>query len=254
MKTLAIIRYTMKQHLRHRVYLTVGLFGLVLLCGSLVVSSLAVEERVRMLLDLGLAGIELLALLTIVFVTVNLVLDEVDSRGITLILTRPVKRSEYLLGRFLGTLASIAVGMAAMALLHLLVLVAVGGSPGWMYGVAWVCSLGKVAVVGSLALFLSLFSTSAASSMTFTIFFWILGHYSSELRYLGEKSGNLPVKALIWLMSEVTPNFSYYNYRDFWAAPAQPPAAWFAWMGVYTAAYIGVCLFLSNFLFAQKEF
>ena len=255
MKTIfAIIGYTLKQHLRHRIYLTVALFGLVILGGSTVISSLAVEEQGRMLLDLGLAAIEGLALLAIVFVTVNLVLEEMESRSITLILTHPVKRSEYIVGRFLGTLFAIAIGMAAMAIVHLTILVLTGGSLRWGYAAAWVCSLGKVAVIGSLALLLSLFSTSAASSMTFTIFFWILGHFTEELKFMGEKSGNAVAKALIWLISEITPNFAYYNYRDFWLAASQPPPSWFGWMGLYTLAYIGVCLFLSNFLFSQKEF
>ena len=148
----AIIGYTFKQHLRHRVYLTVGLFGLVLLAGSLVAASLAAEERIRLLLDLGLAGIELLALVAIVFVTVSLVLDEIDARSITLILTRPVKRLDYILGRYLGTFFSIAFGMILMALLHVGILLAVGWPPQWTYVMAWTCSLGKVAVVGSLQL------------------------------------------------------------------------------------------------------
>ena len=216
----AIVGYTFKQHLRHRVYLTVGLFGLVLLGGSLVAATLAAEERVRLLLDLGLAGIKLLALVAIVFVTVSLILDEIDARSITLILTRPVKRLDYVLGRFLGTFLSISFGMVLMAVLHLGILIAAGWSPNRMYAIALICSVGKVAVVGSLALFLSLFTTSAASAMTFTIFFWIMGHFSDELMFLGEKAGNAPVKALVWIVSSLTPNFSYYNYRDFWAAPS----------------------------------
>ncbi len=255
MKTIrAIAGYTFKQHLRHRVYWTVGLFGLVLLGGSAVVSALAVEEQTRMMIDLGLAGIELLALLAVVFVTVSLVLEEVESRAITLILTRPVRRSEYLLGRYAGTLLSISLGMVAMAVLHVGVMALVGWWPQSFYAMALLCSLGKVMVVGSLALLLSLFSTSSASSMTFTIFFWILGHFSEELRFMGEKSDSGFVKAFIWFTAEITPDFSYYNYRDFWMAASLPPPSWFGWMVVYTFSYIGVCLFLSNFLFSQKEF
>jgi len=250
----AIARYTFKQHVRHRIYLTVALFGLILLAGSLVISSLAVEEQARMLLDLGLAGIEFVALLAIVFVTVNLVLEEIDSRAITLILVHPVKRSEYLLGRFFGTLFAIVLGMIGMAALHLVLLFPTQWTPGWFYALAWVCSLGKVAIIGALALLLSLFSTSTASAMTFTIFFWILGHFTGELQFLSEKSNHSTVKVLVWAMQKITPNFSYYNYRDFWAAVSTPPASWYFWLVAYTFAYVGVCLFLSNFLFSQKEF
>ena len=250
---IAISGYTVKQHLRHKVYLSVLIFGLVLVTGALVISSLS-TGRVRMLMNLGLAGIEFLALLTVIFTTVNLVLEEVESRTVYLMLTHPLERWEYLLGRYIGTVISIMFAMLLMMVLHVGLLVLAGWKPGLFYLAAWLGSAGKVLVVSAVALVFSLFSTSAVSSMSFTVLLWILGHFSEELRFLGQKSVNVLVKALVWAVYHVTPNFSYYNYRDFGDAISTPPASWFGWMGIYTLAYLAVCMVLANFLFSQKEF
>lgn len=253
---LAIAGYTLRQHMRQRVYLSMLLFGVLLLGASVLVSTLAVAERLRILVDIGLAGIEFLALLAVVFTMVNLVLDEVESRSIYLVLTRPLERWHYVVGRYTGTLAAVAGGMALMALAHVVMLKLYGWAifdNGRAYALAWLCAFGKIALVGAVALLFSLFSTSAASSMAFTVFFWIMGHLSEEIRFLGEKSASLLVQPVVWVIYNLTPNFTYFNYRDFWDAAQTPPAAWFGWMAVYAVSYTAACVYLACFLFEEKE-
>ncbi|OGS18288.1 MAG: hypothetical protein A3J83_07055 [Elusimicrobia bacterium RIFOXYA2_FULL_40_6] len=250
---IAILGYTIKQHLRHKVYLIVILFGMILIMGGLVLSSLS-TGRIRMLMNIGLSSIEFLALITIIFTTVNLILEELESRTIYLMLAHPLKRWEYIAGRYIGTVISIALGMLIMMALHLTLLFLAGWPWQNIYIIAWLCSLGKVVVMSAITLLISLFTTSAVTAMSFSVLIWLLGHFSEELKFLGEKSANLFVKAVVGVIYNITSNFSYYNYRDFWAAAQTPPVAWFGWMIIYTFAYTGICLILSNFLFSQKEF
>ncbi len=251
---LAVANYTLKQHVRNRVFLSVVLFGLVLVFGGVVISALAVEEQLRMMIDLGLSGIEFLALVTVLFVTVNLVLEEMESRSIYLILSHPIERWQYIVGRFLGTVTALTVGILVMALLHLGSLYLYGWRLEAFYPIAIVCSIFKIAVVSALALLISLITTSTASSMTLTGFLWVLGHFSSEIRFMAEKSANPLVKALSQFLEYVTPNFNYFNYRDFWNAAAIPPPAWFGWMATYSFSYLGIALFLTSWIFSNKEF
>lgn len=253
-KLRAIISYTVREHVRNRIYLAAFLFGFVLVGGSLVVSSLAVDERLRVLMNLGLAGIEFVALLSIVFVTVNLILEEAESKSIYLILSHPIERWQYILGRYLGTFFSVVTGMFGMAVLHLVVLKLYGW--GWQnsYALAWFCSVGKVAVISSLALFISLITTSTASSMTLTSFLWVMGHFATELKYLGDKSDSPVVKMAVSFFYFVTPDFSVYNYRDFFRAPLAADPTLFLWLAFYTLSYVGTMLFLSSWVFAQREY
>jgi len=250
-----LVRDTFKEHVRHRLYLSLFLFCFILLGGGLVASSLAVDERARLMLDFGLSAIEFLGLTTIVFISVNFILTEIENRTIYLVLSRPIPRGQYILGRFAGTILAVTAAMAVMALLHGLLLVPLHSAATVpVYLAAWACSVAKLVVVGSLALALSLFSTSAPTAMTFTLFLWAMGHFSEELRFLGEKSANAFVKLLVWIFYHAAPNFAYFNYRDFLYANHPPTTAWFLFLLCYTVGYAGVCLWISAFLFARKEF
>lgn len=249
----AIFDYTFREHVRHKVWLSAALFGMALLIGGLVASALAQDERARMMLDLGLAANELIALVSVVFLTVHLILQEIESRAVFLILTHPVKRWHYLLGRFLGTLAAVGVGMAAMGLVHYALLRLLGWGSDGSYLLAWICSFEKTAVMGALALLLSLALTSEAAAMSFASFFWILGHFSAEMRFVAERSGNSLLKAGILFASHVAPDFAHLNYRDAWhAGPAG--AAWAVSAALYTLGYCAACLALAAQVFDQKEF
>jgi ABC-type transport system involved in multi-copper enzyme maturation permease subunit len=249
----AVFDYTFREHVRHKVWLSAALFGLILLGGGLVASALAQEERARMMLDLGLAANEAIALVSVVFLTVHLILQEIESRVVFLILTHPVKRWHYLLGRFLGTLAAVGAAMAAMGLVHWGLLALLGWGGGGSYLLAWLCSFGKTAIMGALALLLSLALTSEAAAMAFSLFFWILGHFSAEMRYVADKSGSALLRTGILAFSYAAPDFAHLNYRDAWQA-GLPSASWMLAAALYVLGYATACLALAAQAFEQKEF
>jgi ABC-type transport system involved in multi-copper enzyme maturation permease subunit len=249
----AVFSYTLKEHIRHKAWLSSALFGLILLGGGMIVSALGQDERARLILDLGLAAIEAIAMVSVVFLTVHLILQEIESRAIFLILTHPVRRADYLVGRCLGTLAAVALGMAAMSVLHTAMLSLYGWWEPGRYLAALTCTLGKVAVMGALSLLLSLALTSEAAAMSFAGFFWMLGHFSSEMRFLADRSGSAFLKTAIIAFSHAAPDFAHFNYRDFWHQAA-PSAAWLIWAGLYTLTYASACLALAVQVFEQKEF
>lgn len=249
----AVFGYTLKEHLRHKVWLSAALFGLALLAGGLVASALGQEERARLMLDLGLAANEALALVSAVFLTVHLVLQEIESRAIFLILTHPVRRWHYLVGRFLGTVAAVGLGMLAMGAAHWLSLLPFGGAPLPAYAGVLALALAKTAVMSALALLLSLALTSEAAAMAFSGFFYILGHFAPELRFLAEKSGSVAVKTALTAFSHAAPDFSRLTPREAWHG-GLPDAAWFALAFLYAAAYVAACIALATQVFEQKEF
>ncbi len=249
----AVFAYTLKENIRRKTWLSAALFGLVLLGGAGIVSALGQDERARLMLDLGLAAIEVIALVGIVLLSVNLVLQEIQSRAIFLILTHPVRRADYLLGRFLGAAAAVALGIAVMALMHAILLRGYGVVAPERYLVALLCVLGKTAVMGALSLLLSLALTSETAAMSFAVFFWILGHFSSEMRFLAERSTSAFLKTVLIAFSHASPDFARFNYRDFWHQ-STPDAGWLTWVVVYVLAYTGACLAISVQLFEQKEF
>ena len=176
LSVLSIASYTFISHLRNRVFLILVLFGFLILGASVLFGLLGQEEEIRILLDFGLSSIEVLAALTSVFLMIQLVLEEIETRSIYLIIIRPIHRFQYLLGRLSGTLASIFVCMGFMIFAHLALLIFKGWSfqdQGFLYLLSVVTSFEKVILISIIALFLSLACSSSVVALVFTFFFWV---------------------------------------------------------------------------------
>jgi ABC-type transport system involved in multi-copper enzyme maturation permease subunit len=223
----------------------IGLFGLLLLAAAVAGSMLAQEERIRLIMDGGLAGIQTIALMSMVFLGVTLLLDEVESRAICLMLARPAPRWTYLLGRYLGTAAAVVACIALMGLLHAACLAFYGWKPAPGYALDLAACALRTSLMGALAFALSLATTSAPSAMAFAAFLWVLGHFSAEIRLLGERSAQLPIQALCWAAARVVPDFS--------VIAAGAGGAAFGLGALYALLYSAVALWAAAWLFEERE-
>ena len=251
-KVLGIARYTFIEILRNKVWYVLVLFSGILIVSTLLLGSLGGEQKVRMILDLGLAAIETISFLSTVFAAVTLVLEEMESRTLYLILTRPVARSVFIAGRFLGLVGimtgAFLVKSAALAAL----LAAVHVPLDLHFGLSLLFSWEKIVVITAAALVFSLFSTSTASALTFTVFFWIMGHFSREILFLAHKASQPALTFFCKTFYYVFPNFETMNIRDI--PPEIYNVHWLWAAGGYGLAYTGVCLALTALLFRKKEF
>src|SRR6185295_1686907 len=118
-KILGIARYTFTEIFRNKVYYVLMLFAVVLFSAALLLGALGGEQRNRMILDFGLVSIESFSLLVAVFAAVTLVIEEMETRTLYLILSRPVARYQFVLGRFLGLMGLLTITYLIMAAGHL---------------------------------------------------------------------------------------------------------------------------------------
>ena len=94
--------HVLKQNVRDRVLYSIAVFALLLVAASLVISQLTAGQDLKMIKDLGLAAIELAGLLMSVFVGVSLVSQELDRRSIFNVLSKPLPRWEFIVGKYAG--------------------------------------------------------------------------------------------------------------------------------------------------------
>lgn len=249
---LAIARYTLLQQIRNRLYLVVILFGLLMMGASLLFGSLAADQELRVILDLGLATAELFGLATALLGAVTLVLEEMETKTIYLILTRPLPRPFYVLGRFLGLVLAVWAAVAVMEILHFSLLYAKGWTTEPEVLVALPLMGLKIMVMTALTLLCSMAFSSAPTASVFSLLFWVLGHFGSELQFMAEKAGG----AALWgvaMVRWVVPNLGVLNLRDVWEVSLLAPGPIFQ-AAAYAALYTGACLALCSGLFSRKEF
>ncbi len=254
---LSLARYTFLSSVRNRIFLVLILFGAILLSASVLLSILGQEQEIRILTDLGLASIEVLALFTAIFLMVNLVLEQIDQRTIYLVLTRAISRLEYLLGSYLGTLAAIFACVAIMTAFHAGILLMKGWKiqqDGLLYFVSVFTSFEKIILISALGLFFSLFSTSAVAALVFTFFFWILGHFAIELKFLAGRIESRALKGFFKFIYTLIPHFQYLNARDLWISYREHFTQLTVEGTLYTALYSAAALCLAYLAFRKKEF
>jgi ABC-type transport system involved in multi-copper enzyme maturation permease subunit len=256
MRNIAILALTgWQENLRRRFYLLSLAFAGVFLYLSLILGLLAVEQENRVLLDFGLGFIELMGLAGALYGATTIVLREMETKTVYLVLTRPVGRGEYLLGRFLGLMLSVLASMALMAAFHLGILWAKGWRGPEPYAAALLGAYLKVLVTAALATFLALFSSSALTAGVISCVAWTLGHFLPEIRYLVTHGPSRAMVAPLFALSYIVPDLQLFNLRDrFAAASLAAPEAGGAWWLGYAALYSAVWLALAWGLLRRKEF
>ena len=109
-----------------------GLFGLALATAgyALVVGAYAVRSRMRVVSDLGAASLSLYAVVVAIVIGATSLYRELELKTIFPILARPIRRSEYLVGKLLGTVLTLAVFVAMNAGVLLLAIGVLSGRSG----------------------------------------------------------------------------------------------------------------------------
>lgn len=239
-----------RESLRSRFFVVSVVFSVVLVFISMIFGVLAVDQELRVLTDFGLGFIELLTLAGALFAATSTILRELETKTIYLVLTRPVSRGQYLLGRYAGLLLSAAAAMAIMAALHVAVLLA----KGWTFQAVYLKALAgaylKVTVTAALGLCLALYSSSALTALIISGVLWALGHFLVEIRYLIEHGAPRSLTPILMALAYVPPDLNLLNARDRLGGVAEAPV--WTWLA-YTALYAGTWLLLARALLRKKE-
>lgn len=253
MKTLAIARNTFREAVRDRVFALVGVFGLLLVSSSIVISPLTVGAQQKLVADIGLASISVFAVLVVLFVGSGLVSKEIDKRTIMTILSKPVSRFEYLFGKYLGLLGTIAVMILSMTLLFALALLATGSR----FELAYLYSLGLTAVemmvITSVVIFFSSFTSPVLTSI-FTLGVFLAGRMLPDLERFAIVTASGPVERSTDLLKYVLPNLDLFDVRNAAVHGLPIEGTHVAWAVLYGVLYSGVLLLLADRIFRRREF
>jgi Cu-processing system permease protein len=153
---------TFREAVRDRVLYNLVFFALLMMAAAVLVGQISIGIEQLVIVSLGLSAISVIGLLIAIFIGVSLVSKEMDKRTLYALLSKPVRRWEFLLGKFGGLVLTLAVNTTAMALGLLLAVLYVkqGVERGdAVLFVAVYLILLKLALVVALAMLFSCFTT-----------------------------------------------------------------------------------------------
>jgi ABC-type transport system involved in multi-copper enzyme maturation permease subunit len=203
---------TFRESVRQKLLYVSLVFGGIFIASTYVLSPLAVGARDKIITDVGLAAVSILGVLTAILAGSTLVHKEVEKRAVFMVLTRPVPRYQYLLGKFAGIVAAIALMIAVMTGL-MVVTVMLG--PGFLrpavFAAIYLSAL-EVAVMCAVVIFFSTFTTPILTSF-FALCLFAAGSLSNDLRIFAERFGGSFMKAVMEVVYYILPNLKVFNLR-----------------------------------------
>ena len=103
-----------KESVRDKVLYNLVAFAVLLIAVSYLLGQLTAGQDVKIIKDLGLAAIATFGLLIAVFIGIGLVWKEVERRSIYSLLSKPMRRPEFILGKYAGLALTLLVNVTVM--------------------------------------------------------------------------------------------------------------------------------------------
>src|SRR5207244_7447191 len=111
-----------KESVRDKILYNLVVFAVLLISASYLIGELTAGQDVKIIKDLGLASISIFGLLIAIFIGIGLVWKEVEKRSIYTLLPKPMRRQEFLLGKYFGLVLTLVINIAVMTAAFYLVL------------------------------------------------------------------------------------------------------------------------------------
>ncbi|AHI05093.1 pilus biogenesis protein and ABC-type transporter [Bdellovibrio bacteriovorus W] len=252
-KVLTLALTTFREQIRERLFLVVIIIAAALLGLSFLLGALSFAEQTKILTDFGFLAVEITSLGVALFSGAYLIAKEIEKQTCLLILARPISRSQFILGKYLGLLFLITLFNFAISLV-LWILLGLWKTPE-QFGAFISISLSlwlESAVVLSFVLFWSLV-VRPVLALGAGVGLFLLGHWLEDLKFFANKSGDevfiFMADAAVW----VTPQFYRSNWKSAYFLEKGIPLENVTWMILHLCAWIVIYVLASNFVFRRKD-
>jgi Cu-processing system permease protein len=255
-----------KESIRDRVPYSMVVFAVLMMAASYLISQMTAGQDLKIIKDLGLASLAIFGLLIAVFIGIGLVSKEVEKKSVFSLLAKPVSRTQFILGKYVGLVLTLAVNLGVMTFAFYAVLFYVDATAsesakaGWPAPavdprllVAIVLIVAELALVTALALFFSTFSSPLLSALL-TLGLWVAGHFNGDLRRF-ESVTEVPF--LPWIARGayyVLPNLAPFNVKAEVVYGMPVAAAHVGLTLAYALMYVALLLTAATAVFRRRDF
>jgi len=246
---------TFREAVRDRVLYNLIFFALLMMGAAILVGQISIGIDRLVIINLGLASISLIGLVMAIFIGVGLVSKEIEKRTLYSLLARPIRRWEFLLGKYAGLLLTLAVNTSFMTLGLAAALYWVGRPlvrADALVLVAVYFILLELALVTALALFFSCFSSPMLSTL-FTLGIYITGCFAGDIRAFGEITENPAMKTFTRVLYYLIPNFHNFNVIAAASHGERIPISLVAHNTLYALLYMALLLVAASAVFSGRN-
>jgi len=253
MKWFTVAFNTFKEAIRNHILYNLLIFALLIIGGSTIISNLTIGQGYKVITDVGLASISIFGVLIAIFVGIGLVYKEIDKKTIYNILSKPIRKSEFLLGKYMGLLITLAINVLLMTLGLLMTLYIMNGHMAWHILPAVLLIFFELMILTSIAILFSTFSTPTLSTI-FTLAIYVIGHLTGDLVRLGHRTESTIIKGVTKFLYYTLPNLENFNIRTQVVHHLSVKSGYYQFVFAYGCLYLSIIVLLALYIFARRNF
>jgi ABC-type transport system involved in multi-copper enzyme maturation permease subunit len=255
-RTFVVSSNVFREIIRDRVLYLIGFFAVALIAAAMLIPQVAAGNETKIIIDFGLAAINLLGLVITVFVGTALINKEIDKRTVYVLIAKPVSRAEFVVGKHVGLSAVVAVLLAAMTAVFMGVL-SVKQIPYPVDSILLTVlfQLLELSLIAGVAILFGVF-TSSLLAMMMTVAVYLMGHFSRDIVSLGKLAESPAIRQMTENLYLVLPDLSRFNLKNeaIYGMSLLPQPLDLLGSAVYGLVWIGLVLAIAVGIFSRREF
>lgn len=262
---LASAKTTVRGGTRNRLFLAVFFMGCLVLIGLQFLAGLSMRQPYQAAMAYNLTAINVIGILLTLFLGVNLICRDVDTRFIHPILAQPIRRSTYILGQFFGLFCLIFIiisclGLCGAAGLALVEYFHPGmGTFSWgKFALATGSQILGLSLLGALTIFFASFASSSILPFLLSCGIYTIGLFVKATREFletpyGQQNFSPLIQKTITVAYYTLPNFSFFdiNQQAIYDLPQQTTQLVFIFL--YWLLYCSTLLCAASILFNRRD-
>jgi len=214
-KVTAIALNTFREAVRNKILYSVILFAIILVAGATIFGQVTIGDTAKVIKDFGLFSISFFGAVITIICGVTLLGKEIKQKTVYNIISKPVARWEFILGKFFGLFLTVATLVALMGGAFFLYLLIYEGKPDWLIIVGTYYSIIEVFILSAVAIFFSTIAVTVTLTGLFTLGAWIAGRSISQVKeFLTVEGGSGPLAWITGLLELVVPDLQVINVAD----------------------------------------
>ncbi|MDY6951549.1 MAG: ABC transporter permease [Thermodesulfobacteriota bacterium] len=265
-KIFLIAWITFKDSVRNKALYGIFFFGLVLFAANIIITGMFSWEMGKVAVDVGLSVVSFAGLVIIFFLSINLVSNDLERRTIYLILSRPVTKLQYIVGKYTGLgliilLSSSVLGACAalsvkMATYNAEAYIPVHFSwPTFFLGLTFLTL--SLLVVLAIALLWVTVTTHPFTAVLLSLFSYFIGQNVEAVKNIIITSQMFLENPMLIRVTEYVswafPNLAAFDLKTTAAYGLSVDTGYLMWVAAYGLSYIGVCLVISVIIFQRRQ-
>ena len=245
---------TFRESIRDKILYNIILLAIGLALFSIVLGEWSVFDRAYVIKSTTLTVMNLSCLLISIFVGISLVQKEIQRRTVLTLLSKPISRASFVIGKYFGLLAVVAVHLVLLTGVYYAILFLTSAEPTLYLLVAIYLIFCEMAVVIAVALLFSSFSSTVV---------YLAGHLSDELleqvRFasrmgeMGDASTAVLEKVAV-VLHAVFPGLYRFNVSTYVVHGLALPDLYLLWNSLYALGYVCVFLGVASWWFSRRDF